>query len=115
MRAKNLQEWLREHRAGEGERESSTTTAEQDPEGQEFWSKYGGENRKKEREKIKWEWVAELVHMTFRGGVLAEEANWQAVVLIMKGGGDYCGIGLMEVVWKAVAVIPNCRFTSSIT
>ena len=37
------------------------------------------------------------------------------VVLILKGGGDYRGIGLVEMVWKAVAVILNRRFTASIT
>ena len=34
-----------------------------------------------------------------------EETVWQVVVLIPKGGGDYCDIGLLEVIWKAVAVI----------
>ena len=51
----------------------------------------------------------------FREGDLAEEATWQAVVLIPKGKGDYRGISLVEVMWKVVAVILNCRFTSSIT
>ena len=37
------------------------------------------------------------------------------MVLIPKGKGDYRGIGLMEVMWKVVAVILNSRFTSSIT
>ena len=46
---------------------------------------------------------------------ITEEATWQAVVLILKGGGDYRIIGLVEVVWKAVEVIFNCRFTASIT
>ena len=36
------------------------------------------------------------------------------MVLIPKGGGKYCGIGLMEVIWKAVAVILNLRFTAVI-
>ena len=36
-----------------------------------------------------------------------KEETWQAVVLIPKGGGKYHGIGLMEVIWKAVAVILN--------
>ena len=40
----------------------------------------------------------ELVQTAFWDGVLAEESTWQAVVLISKGGGDYRGIGLMEVV-----------------
>ena len=59
--------------------------------------------------------MAELAQTAFRDGVLAEEATWQAVVLIPKGGRDYRGIGLIEVVWKAVAVIPNRHFTASIT
>ena len=37
------------------------------------------------------------------------------MVLIPKGGSDYRGIGLVEVMWKAVAVILNRRFTASIT
>ena len=63
------------------------------------------EDREEVREPTEWEMVVELVHMEFRYGVLMEEAAWQAVVLIPKGVGDYCGIGLVEVIWKAVAVI----------
>ena len=37
------------------------------------------------------------------------------MVLIPKGGGDYRGIGLVEVIWKAVAAILNFRFTVGIT
>ena len=37
------------------------------------------------------------------------------MVLILKGGGNYCGICLLEVVWKALAVILNCCFAASIT
>ena len=37
------------------------------------------------------------------------------MVLIIKGGGGYCSIGLMEVIWKAVLVILNRCFTSAIT
>ena len=46
---------------------------------------------------------------------MSEGAMGQAVVLIPKGRGDYRGIGLMEVVWKVVAVIINQRLTASIT
>ena len=55
------------------------------------------------------------VRLAFRDGVLPEEAAWLAVVLIPKGGGDYRGIGLVEVIWKTVAVILNCHFTATIT
>ena len=62
-----------------------------------------------------WEKVVALVSAAFGGGRLAEESMWQAVVLIPKGGGDYRGIGLMEVVWEVVAEIINRQTTASIT
>ena len=37
------------------------------------------------------------------------------MVLIPKDGGNYRGIGLVEVIWKAVAVILNRRFIAAIT
>ena len=46
---------------------------------------------------------------------MAEEATWQVVVLILKGKQEYRGIRLVEVMWKVVAEILNCRLTSSIT
>ena len=57
----------------------------------------------------------ELVKTDFWDRVLREEGTWQVVVLIPKGVSDYCGIGLMEVVWKAVVVILNLCFTASTT
>ena len=59
--------------------------------------------------------MVDLVQTAFREGNLAEEYIWQAVVLIPKREKDYWGISLVEVMWKVVAVILNCRFTSSIT
>ena len=44
-----------------------------------------------------WERLLDLVQTLFREGRLAEEATWQAVVLIPKGEKDYRGIGLVEV------------------
>ena len=57
----------------------------------------------------------ELVQEAFQKGKLAEEAMWQAVVLIPKGNNDYRSIGLVEVMWKVVAEILNHRITASIT
>ena len=57
----------------------------------------------------------ELIQTAFRDGELAEEVTWQAVVLTPKGKGYYRGIGLVEMMWKVVAVILNRRLTSSIT
>ena len=66
-------------------------------------------------EPTKWDNVVELVELAFRNGVLPEEAAWQAAVLILKWGGGYRGIGLVEVVLKAVAVIINRCFNTAIT
>ena len=49
----------------------------------------------------------ELVQLAFRDEAIVEEAAWQAVVLIPKGGGGYRGIGLVEVIRKVVAMILN--------
>ena len=56
-----------------------------------------------------------MVQTEFRDGDLAEEATWQALVLIPKGKKDYRGISLVEVMWKLVAAILNRHFTASIT
>ena len=56
-----------------------------------------------------------MIQTAFRDGGLAEEATWQAVVLIPKRKKDYRGIGLVELMWKVVVAILNRRFTSSIT
>ena len=56
-----------------------------------------------------------MVRTDFWYRVLAEEATWQAVVLIPKGKKDYWGISLVEVAWKVMMAILNRRFTSSIT
>ena len=40
-------------------------------------------------EAANWAMVVELVHTAFREGKLAEEATWQAVILIPKGKKDY--------------------------
>ena len=66
-------------------------------------------------EASKWERVVELVQTALREGRLDEEVTCKAVVLITKGKRDYQGIGLVEVMCKAVAEILNRRLTASIT
>ena len=98
MREEHLKGWLAASRRGEkGE------TADKEGGGQED-TREGAEN---------WVRVVELVQTAFRDRDLAEEATWQAVVLIPKGKKDYRGIGLVEVMWKVVALILNRRLTSS--
>ena len=35
------------------------------------------------------------MQLAFKDGIFVEEAAYQAVILILKGGGDYRGIGLV--------------------
>ena len=61
-----------------------------------------------------WERVVDLVQMAFGEGRPAEENTWQEVVLIPKGGKEYRGIGLVEVMWKLLAEVLNRWLTASI-
>ena len=55
-----------------------------------------------------WENVIAIIHAALRGGELAAPCAWQTVVMITKGGGnDFRGIGLVEVLWKAISGIIN--------
>ena len=55
-----------------------------------------------------WEKVIAIIQADFRGGELAAPFAWQTVVMIPKGGGtDFSGIGLVEVLWKAISIIIN--------
>ena len=119
MRAKYLKGWLVE--AGKKKREEvevektpavEGTTAV--PDGT------GGEGKEVRRgttpvEVSNWERLVDIFQTAFRLGRLVEENMWQTVVLIPKGEGDYCDIGLVELMWKVVAENLNCRLTSSIT
>ena len=55
-----------------------------------------------------------MTHTAFRDGKLAEEAEWQTVVLIPKGKGEFRGIGLVEVIWKLLTIILHRRLTTGI-
>ena len=96
MRAEHLKGWLavskREKRAAE-KGEGKTEGEEGEPH---------------------WENLVELIQTAFWEGDLAEEAMWQAVVMIPKGRQEYQGIGIVEVMWKVVAAILNFRLTASI-
>ena len=62
-----------------------------------------------------WDRVVDLIQTASREGQLTEEAMWKVVVLITKGKKDYCVIRLVELMWKLVTAILNCRLIASIT
>ena len=55
------------------------------------------------------------VHMAFWYGLIVDEATWQVVLLILEGGSEFLGVGLVEVLWKMLVVILNRRLRAAIT
>jgi hypothetical protein len=77
MRAKHAKEWLRGIRQ------------EDDPE----WLGGGPGNGDH------WRLFVQLVQVAWTHGEIPRQLLWIIVVLILKGGGDYRGIGLLEPIW----------------
>ena len=84
MRAEHLKEWL------------SKAKAEENP------------------DPTDWQKVVKLTQTAFGQGELPTELFWSTAVLLPKGGGDFRGIGLTEVIWKAIAIIIDDGLSSSI-
>ena len=61
-----------------------------------------------------WEKFLGMIQSVFREGHLTEECTWRTIVLIPKGNSNFCGIRLVEVLWKIVTGILNCRLTTAI-
>ena len=62
-----------------------------------------------------WETLVSLMKLAFQEGKLPVALTWTNMALISKMGGDYRGIGLVEVIWKICAYIINNQLRSSIT
>ena len=58
--------------------------------------------------------IISIVQVEFCYGTLAEECTWNTVFLIPKGKRYFRGVGLVEVLWKAVESLLNRRLTSTI-
>ncbi len=79
MRAKHVKEWLND------------VQAEEDPEGHGVDG--AGDN---------WRLFVQLVQAAWTHGTIPCQLLWIIIVLIPKGGGDYRGIGLLELIWKCI-------------
>ena len=73
---------MQKHQAEEAAAETEAEGEMSEPKGRDRETKERMKDGWEGREPSKWEMVGELVQLEFRDGVLAEEAAWQAVVLI---------------------------------
>ncbi len=49
-----------------------------------------------------WRALAWLIQAIWEEGKVPIQLGWVVTVLILKGGGDYCGICLLEPIWKVI-------------
>ena len=70
--------------------------------------------REENPDRENWNRVVKLVQLCFKERQVPTQLSWSTVVLIPKGGGDYRGIGLLEIVWKVIESIINRRIASKI-
>jgi hypothetical protein len=50
----------------------------------------------------RWRALAQLIQAIWDEGKIPLQLGWVATVIIPKGGGDYCSIGLLEPIWKVI-------------
>jgi len=70
--------------------------------------------RKENPDSENWDRLTELVKLCFKERRVPTQLSWSTVVLIPKGGGDYRGIGLLEIVWKVIESIINRRIAGKV-
>lgn len=61
-----------------------------------------------------WCLLVSLVQECFATGVLPAQLPWSTMVLLPKGGGDFRGIGLLEICWKLITSILDARIKDSV-
>ncbi len=52
-----------------------------------------------------WRIFVSLIQAVWECGTMLTHMSWMVIVLLLKGGGDYCGIGLLDPMWKVVEKI----------
>ena len=72
IREENIKGWLAEARRGGKAAETGKEKTAAEEEGEDLWAKF-----------------VKLTQTAFREGKLAEEATWQAVVMVPKGKGEF--------------------------
>jgi hypothetical protein len=58
----------------------------------------------------RWNVLVRLVQPVWDEGKIPIQLRWVVTVLIPKGGGDYCSIGLLEPIRKVVVRVMDHRF-----
>ncbi len=57
----------------------------------------------------KWQIFVKLIQTIWEQGEIPEQISWMVIVLLLKGGGNFRGIGLLNPFWKVVEKIMVCQ------
>ena len=52
-----------------------------------------------------WRMFVALIKATWKSATVPTQMSWMVIMLLPKGGGEYCGIGLLDPMWKVVKKI----------
>ena len=69
---------------------------------------------KEQPDTANWERVVEILQTAFRDDRISTECTWQMVVLVPKGDGEFRGIGIVGVLWKALSGVINRRIRAAV-
>ncbi len=50
----------------------------------------------------RWRLFVALLQAVWQNGSVPTQMTWMIIVLIPKGGGNYCGIGLLDPIWEVI-------------
>jgi hypothetical protein len=53
----------------------------------------------------KWRVFIKMMQAIWEHGSIPKQMRWEIIILLPKGGGDYCGIRLLEPFWKVLEKI----------
>ena len=56
----------------------------------------------------------EIIQLVFEIGELVLDCTWNNVILLLKGRGECCGIGLIGVIWNVIFIIIDRCLVESI-
>ena len=73
-----------------------------------------GEKREERLDTENWDRVVEILQTYFWYDRLPTECTWQTVVIIPKGGGDFRGIRLIELLWKSLSGVIHRRIGAAV-
>ena len=59
----------------------------------------------------RWRSFVMLLQAVWESGTIPAQMTWMIIILLPKGGGECCGIGLLDLIWKVVEKVMVARFS----